>query len=607
MSELVSKEYLSKQFTGYSVVLKEQLNKKIDIQQDVADANKLLGIGVDGVVTPIEAPSSVKVSAESDNQIEEKQDGIYVKDMSAKISAETDNAIEIKDDGLYVPTVSETKVSADANNIISSKDDGLFAEETITEIQLNNTPLTVTDKKVNIDLSDYENVQSDWEETDETSDAFIKNKPTIPSTDGLATETFVTDKIAEAQLGGEEVDLTEYIKEADADEKYVLDEEIETITAEQIEELIGLSADEITNLASLLSDQTIELSKTWSSSCIYGKLNETLDSAKAYTLQELAKSIGASYKVVTSVDQMTDSKVLYLLKDADSGMYNIYVYDADTSTAELIGSFEINLDDYLKISDAEAQYVKQTDLVANYATKQEVVDGYATKTELQDAIADVEVEISTDENNQLENRENGLFVDSETVTISKADYDALSIEEKSNGKTYFVPDDETTEDGTDLTQFAKVSDLEETNNKIEEINTDLGKKLSLSGGEMSGGIEMKGNTIGSVGDIFLNDKGAFLNALLTNINNNLAQLIKTTMVTASADISANSSVFMRVSPPETPSGYRDLFAFIQGGSGSIDTSQLLVGSGTTGCRVYNNLSQKQTVTIECRIVYIKNC
>lgn len=140
-------------------------------------------------------------------------------------------------------------------------------------------------------------------------------------------------------------------------------------------------------------------------------------------------------------------------------------------------------------------YVKQTDLVANYATKQEVVDGYATKTELQDAIADVEVEISTDENNQLENRENGLFVDSETVTISKADYDALSDEEKNNGKTYFVPDDETTEDGTDLTQFAKVSDLEdgtitvgnskklngltkdelfaETNNKIKEINNSL--------------------------------------------------------------------------------------------------------------------------------------
>ena len=53
-----------------------------------------------------------------------------------------------------------------------------------------------------------ENVQSDWNETDETSDAFIKNKPTIPSIDGLATETFVTNKIAEAQLNGSDVDIS---------------------------------------------------------------------------------------------------------------------------------------------------------------------------------------------------------------------------------------------------------------------------------------------------------------------------------------------------------------------------------------------------------------
>ncbi len=46
------------------------------------------------------------------------------------------------------------------------------------------------------------NVQSDWNITDSTNDGFIKNKPTIPSIEGLATENFVTNKIAEAQLNG---------------------------------------------------------------------------------------------------------------------------------------------------------------------------------------------------------------------------------------------------------------------------------------------------------------------------------------------------------------------------------------------------------------------
>lgn len=74
------------------------------------------------------------------------------------------------------------------------------------------------------------NVQADWNITDTTSDAYIKNKPTnLVTTDqlptvptnvsaftndaGYTTETFVTNKIAEAQLGGGSgtVDLSGYV------------------------------------------------------------------------------------------------------------------------------------------------------------------------------------------------------------------------------------------------------------------------------------------------------------------------------------------------------------------------------------------------------------
>lgn len=70
-----------------------------------------------------------------------------------------------------------------------------------------------------------ENVQSDWNVTDTTSDAYIKNKPSIPSkvseltNDNLyATETYVQNKIAEAQVG-ESVDLSEYALKVDLNEK----------------------------------------------------------------------------------------------------------------------------------------------------------------------------------------------------------------------------------------------------------------------------------------------------------------------------------------------------------------------------------------------------
>lgn len=43
-------------------------------------------------------------------------------------------------------------------------------------------------------------VQSDWSVTDDTSLAFIKNKPEIPNVDGLATEEFVTERLANVSI-----------------------------------------------------------------------------------------------------------------------------------------------------------------------------------------------------------------------------------------------------------------------------------------------------------------------------------------------------------------------------------------------------------------------
>ena len=81
-----------------------------------------------------------------------------------------------------------------------------------------------SDKVANWDKAE-ENIQSDWNVTDTTSDAYIKNKPSIPSkvseltNDNLyATETYVQNKIAEAQVGGD-IDLSSYALKVDLNEK----------------------------------------------------------------------------------------------------------------------------------------------------------------------------------------------------------------------------------------------------------------------------------------------------------------------------------------------------------------------------------------------------
>ena len=59
------------------------------------------------------------------------------------------------------------------------------------------------------------NIQADWNETNTTSDAYIKNKPTnisaFTNNANYASETYVNNKIAEASLSGGEVDLSGYV------------------------------------------------------------------------------------------------------------------------------------------------------------------------------------------------------------------------------------------------------------------------------------------------------------------------------------------------------------------------------------------------------------
>ena len=76
----------------------------------------------------------------------------------------------------------------------SSYDDAVAAKHTHD----NKTILDdITAEKVEVWNKAEENIQSDWNETDDTADGFIKNKPIIPDITGLATETYVDNKIAD--------------------------------------------------------------------------------------------------------------------------------------------------------------------------------------------------------------------------------------------------------------------------------------------------------------------------------------------------------------------------------------------------------------------------
>ena len=97
---------------------------------------------------------------------------------------------ENKNVDITVPTVTNDLT----DELKSSYDEAVTAKHTHD----NKTVLDgITEEKVKAWDKAEENVQSDWNETDDTADGFIKNKPTIPDITGLATETYVDNKIAD--------------------------------------------------------------------------------------------------------------------------------------------------------------------------------------------------------------------------------------------------------------------------------------------------------------------------------------------------------------------------------------------------------------------------
>lgn len=271
----------------------------------------------------------------------------------------------------------------------------------IESISVNGSEITPdTNKNVNIEIHKFDNesildsitqshieawneadknVQSDWNDSDTTSDAFIKNKPTF-----------------------------------------------EVLTTEDIEDMLGLSTEELAGLASIISDTEVRIDKTYSSSKIYTELQRVLADSKTYTLSEIGKASGASYKVAASTANMTDPKYIYLLKNGDT--YDLYIYEEDSATATKIGETAIDLSDYYAKTEINNAFVDK----AAFTLLNNSVGDVSTLSTASKVVVDAINELNTAIDNILDG----------TTTVSKA-----SDAEKING---LAVDD-----------FAKTTDLDD--------------------------------------------------------------------------------------------------------------------------------------------------
>lgn len=208
-------------------------------------------------------------------------------------------------------------------------------------------------------------------------------------------------------------------------------DDITELTLDEIKAMIGLTTEQLTTLSSIILDSEVRLDKTYSSSKIYSSIQDAIDTSKAYTLSELGKMSGASYKVVSVTSDMTDERIIYLLDNGTT--FDMYIVENGTPTK--IGDTNIDLSDYYTRTEVDNDFLKKTDATSTYATKTEA-NNKVDKT----SILSVTTSTATDDNlysAKLINGElNKKLNANELVVGDKGEWSALQCELTDGSKCY---------------------------------------------------------------------------------------------------------------------------------------------------------------------------
>ena len=277
------------------------------------------------------------------DKFSESADGVLLYD---------DQYIEADLSDVYKKTETYSQTEADDKFVAKESGKGLSANDLTDELKTaydeavtakhtheNGSVLdSITTEKVEAWDKAEENVQADWNETDDTADGFIKNKPTIPDEyDDSALSQRVTDIEAD------------YLK-ADDISNLVEKEEGKTL----------ISTDDILQITKNKDDITT----------LNGTGEGSVDKKIADKLSEqtyLTKEIATADKVSAYIADPTTAKfnVIYLVKDetvTGSDKYFEYqrIGNEDSSTFEMTGDTSTNLADYAKKSDLHSHDNKDT-------------------------------------------------------------------------------------------------------------------------------------------------------------------------------------------------------------------------------------------------------
>lgn len=152
---------------------------------------------------------------------------------------------------------------------------------------------------------------------------------------------------------------------------------VQTYTEDEINELFDLSEEEAVELTKVISNQ-VAINKVYSSQKTEERLAEILTEANEFAIEQLGKSNFLSIALATSVDEVVDEHILYLVDDGTStNTYNQYVLINGVAT--LLGSTQCDLSDYVTNEQLDTK-------LEDYTKKNEVLSASDIVTTIDDTV-----------------------------------------------------------------------------------------------------------------------------------------------------------------------------------------------------------------------------
>ena len=271
-------------------------------------------------------------------------------------------------------------------------------------VTANTNAISTINSKLNGIQSGAEvNVQSDWNVTDTSSDAYIKNKPTIPSISGLASESYVNTQVntLQGKIDGKQdtiSDLATIRSGASAGATAVQPSTLES----QVSTLQGKIDTKYTKPVSGIPAS--DLAETYDTvTSVNNKTTTTLNNAKSYTDTKISELIGSAPETLDTLQEV--AKAIKDNEDVVAGLNSAIGTKADKTTVDAL-EIQVNTNAtniqglstfYNVLSDkVDGHTTSISNLDTNKADKTDVQSIYNTlstnkadKTELESAVTEL--------------------------------------------------------------------------------------------------------------------------------------------------------------------------------------------------------------------------